>query len=477
MKYETVIGLEIHAELATNTKIYCSCANEFGGEENTRCCPVCIGLPGVLPVLNKKVVEYCIKAGLAMNCEISHFSKQDRKNYFYPDLPKAYQISQFDLPICKNGYVPIETKNGTKNIGLTRIHIEEDAGKLMHAEFGDYSRVDYNRGGVPLIEIVSEPDMSSPEEALAFLESVRAILKCVGVSDCKMQEGSLRCDINLSIRPEGQKEFGIRSEHKNVNSFSAAYRAMQYEEKRQKSVLDAGGVIEQETRRWDDVKGVSTIMRTKEEAQDYRYFPEPDLMPVIISDEWIEEIRETLPELPKEKYMRYTGELGLSDYDAGLISANMGLASLFDSSIENGAPAKESANWILGDISKELNERSIESDDIPFDGAALAELISLISKGTISGTIAKKVIPAMFDENKAPSVIVKEKGLVQITDEGAIKKIVEEVIAANPQAVADFKAGKKQAMGFLTGQIMRASKGKANPAAVNKLLGEILPTL
>ena len=477
MKYETVIGLEIHAELATNTKIYCSCANEFGGEENTRCCPVCIGLPGVLPVLNKKVVEYCVKAGLAMNCEISHFSKQDRKNYFYPDLPKAYQISQFDLPICKNGYVPIETKNGTKNIGLTRIHIEEDAGKLMHAEFGDYSRVDYNRGGVPLIEIVSEPDMSSPEEALAFLESVRAILKCVGVSDCKMQEGSLRCDINLSIRPEGQKEFGIRSEHKNVNSFSAAYRAMQYEEKRQKSVLDAGGVIEQETRRWDDIKGVSTIMRTKEEAQDYRYFPEPDLMPIVISDEWIEEIRETLPELPKEKYARYTGELGLSDYDAGLISENMGLAALFDSSIENGAPAKESANWILGDISKELNERNMESDDIPFDGAALAELISLISKGTISGTIAKKVIPAMFDENKAPSVIVKEKGLVQITDEGAIKKIVEEVIAANQQAVEDFKAGKKQAMGFLTGQIMRASKGKANPAAVNKLLGEILPTL
>ncbi len=319
--------------------------------------------------------------------------------------------------------------------------------------------------------------MSSPEEALAFLESVRAILKCVGVSDCKMQEGSLRCDINLSIRPEGQKEFGIRSEHKNVNSFSAAYRAMQYEEKRQKAVLDAGGVIEQETRRWDDVKGVSTIMRTKEEAQDYRYFPEPDLMPVIISDEWVEEIRKTLPELPKEKLARYTGELGLSDYDAGLLSGNMGLSKLFDSSIQNGAAAKERANWILGDISKELNERNMDADDIPFDGAALAELIALIGKGTISGTIAKKVLPVMFEENKKPSVIVEEKGLVQITDEGAIKKIVEEVIAANPQAVADFKAGKKQAMGFLTGQIMRASKGKANPAAVNKLLSEILPTL
>ena len=477
MKYETVIGLEIHSELATNTKIYCSCANEFGGDENTRCCPVCIGLPGVLPVLNKKVVEYCMKAGLAMNCEISHFSKQDRKNYFYPDLPKAYQISQFDLPICKNGYVPIETENGVKKIGLTRIHIEEDAGKLVHAEYGNFSRVDYNRGGVPLIEIVSEPDMSSPEEALTFLESVRAILKCVGVSDCKMQEGSLRCDINLSIRPEGQKEFGIRSEHKNVNSFSAAYRCMQYEQKRQIALLESGGTVEQETRRWDDVKGVSTIMRTKEEAQDYRYFPEPDLMPIIISDEWIERVRESLPELPREKFKRYTEKLGLPEYDANLISAAKGLSDLLDAAIESGAPAKESANWILGDISKILNERQIEPEEIPFGGKELAELISLIDKGTISGTIAKKVLPVMFDETKAPTQIVEEKGLVQINDEDAITKMVEEVIAANPKAIEDFKAGKKQAMGFLTGQIMRASKGKANPAMINKLLNEILPKM
>ena len=476
MKYETVIGLEIHAELSTDTKIYCSCENKFGGEENTRCCPVCIGLPGTLPTLNKKVVEYGIKAGLAMNCSIAHFCKQDRKNYFYPDLPKAYQISQFDLPLCENGYVTIETENGAKNIGITRIHIEEDAGKLVHDGDDEFSRVDYNRGGVPLIEIVSEPDLRSPEEAEAYLDTIRSILKCIGVSDCKMQEGSLRCDVNLSVRPEGQKEFGVRSECKNVNSFSAAVRAMKYERDRQIKILESGGEVEQETRRWDDTAGVSHLLRSKEEAHDYRYFPEPDLMPITVSDEWIESIRETLPELPGAKKERFM-KMGLTDYEAGLISVNMALSALLDDAVKNGAPAKEASNQILGEISKILNERNMEADDIPFGGAELAELISLIAKGTISVTIAKKVMPVMFDERKMPSVIVEEKGLVQISDEGAIKEMILGVFEANPQAISDFKAGKKQAQGFLTGQIMRASKGKANPAMINKLLTEMLSNL
>ncbi|MBR5218903.1 MAG: Asp-tRNA(Asn)/Glu-tRNA(Gln) amidotransferase subunit GatB [Clostridia bacterium] len=477
MKYETVIGLEIHAELATNTKIYCSCENKFGGDENTRCCPVCIGLPGVLPVLNKKVVDYGIKAGLAMNCDISRYCKQDRKNYFYPDLPKAFQISQFDLPLCKEGYVEIETEAGIKKIGITRIHIEEDAGKLMHAEDGDYSRVDYNRGGVPLIEIVSEPDMRSPEEALAFLEAVKSILQCVGVSDCKMQEGSLRCDINLSLRPEGQKEFGVRSECKNVNSFRAAVRAMQYEQKRQAEILDAGGEVEQETRRWDDLKGQSFTLRSKEEAHDYRYFPEPDLMPLVIDEEWIEKIRASLPELPREKKQRYIDSLGLPEYDATMISGSRGLADLLEESVSKGAPAKLAANWIMGDISKILNEKMMDATDIPFSGEALAQLVALIEKGTISGTIAKQVLPCMFEEDKSPEEIVKEKGLMQISDEGEIIKMIQEVFDANPQAIADYKAGKKQAMGFLTGQIMRASKGKANPGVIQKKLQEMLRAL
>ena len=477
MNYETVIGLEIHAELSTNTKIYCSCENKFGGAENTRCCPVCIGLPGTLPTLNKKVVDDGMRAGLATNCTIAKFCKQDRKNYFYPDLPKAYQISQFDLPLCENGYIMIDTEEGQKKIGITRIHIEEDAGKLMHAEGGDCSRVDYNRGGVPLIEIVSEPDLRSPEEAQAFLEGIRSILKCIGVSDCKMQEGSLRCDVNLSVRPEGQKEFGVRSECKNVNSFSAAVRAMRYERDRQIKILESGGEVEQETRRWDDVAGVSHLLRSKEEAHDYRYFPEPDLMPIVISDEWIEEIKNTLPELPAAKKERFMKELSLTDYEAGLISVNMALSTLLDDAVKCGAPAKEASNWILGEISKILNEKAIEADEIPFGGAALAELISLISKGTISGTIAKQVLPVMFEENKTPLDIVKEKGLLQISDEGEIRKMISEVFDANPQAIDDYKAGKKQAQGFLTGQIMRASKGKANPAVINKLLSQMLSEL
>ena len=474
MNYETVIGLEIHSELKTNTKIYCSCENKFGGAPNTRCCPVCIGLPGVLPTLNKKVVEFCIRAGLAMHCEITQYSKQDRKNYFYPDLPKAYQISQFDLPLCQNGYVEIETKDGVKKIGITRIHIEEDAGKLIHAESGDYSLVDYNRGGVPLIEIVSEPDMRSPEEAEAFLNAVKTILQYVEVSDCKMQEGSLRCDVNLSVRPEGQKEFGVRSECKNVNSFSGAVRAMQYEKKRQIDIIEAGGTIEQETRRWDDLKGESIVMRTKEDAQDYRYFPEPDLMPIIISDEWIKEISDSLPELPREKKLRYINDFSLPEYDATILSQTKAYSVLFDDSVSKGATPKTAANWIMGDISRIVNETNIEAVDIPFAGKELAELIALIEKGTISGKIAKTVLEEMFKTSDSPEKIVNDKGLVQISDESEIIKLIESVIDENPKALEDYKAGKKQAMGFLTGQIMRASKGKANPSIIGEKLKSIL---
>ncbi len=477
MKYETVIGLEVHAELATKTKIYCSCENSFGGDTNTRCCPVCIGLPGALPVLNRTVVDYGIKAGLAMHCSIASYCKQDRKNYFYPDLPKAYQISQFDLPLCEHGYVEIDTEEGMKNIGITRIHIEEDAGKLLHAEGANFSLVDYNRGGVPLIEIVSEPDMRSPEEAMAFLEAIKSTLQAIGVSDCKMQEGSLRCDINVSVRPEGQKEFGVRSECKNVNSFHAAVRAIRYERDRQIAVLEAGGTVEQETRRWDDAKGESFVMRSKEEAHDYRYFPEPDLAPIYVDEAWIENLRASLPELPSEKKKRYVEQHGLPKYDAGLIGASVGLSALFEDTVARGAAPKAASNWLLGEISKILNEKMMEAEAIPFDGKALAQLIAMIESGAISGTIAKQVLPEMFEGNKSAKQIVEEKGLAQISDEGAIMDMIQEVLAQNEAAVADFRAGKDKAIGFLTGQVMRASKGKANPGVIQKKLREALEAL
>ncbi len=477
MKYETVIGLEVHAELATKTKIYCSCENSFGGDTNTRCCPVCIGLPGALPVLNKKVVEYGILAGLSMHCDIASHCKQDRKNYFYPDLPKAYQISQFDLPLCEHGYVEIDTEDGVKNIGITRIHIEEDAGKLLHAEGANFSLVDYNRGGVPLIEIVSEPDMRSPEEAMAFLETIKSTLQAIGVSDCKMQEGSLRCDINVSVRPVGQKEFGVRSECKNVNSFHAAVRAIRFERDRQIAILESGGTVEQETRRWDDSRGESFLMRSKEESHDYRYFPEPDLMPIYVEDAWKERLSKVLPELPQEKKKRYVEDHGLPKYDAGLIGASLGLSRLFEETVAAGAKPKTAANWLLGEISKILNETMLDAEAIPFDGAALAELVGMIESGTISGTIAKQVLPEMFQSQKRPKAIVEEKGLAQISDAGAISAIIAEVLAQNPAAVEDFKAGKEKAIGFLTGQTMRASKGKANPGVIQKMLREALEAL
>ena len=474
MKYETVIGLEVHAELATNTKIFCGCKNEFGGEPNTRCCPVCTGMPGTLPVLNKAVVDFAIKAGLATNCTITKYGKQDRKNYFYPDLPKAYQISQFDLPLCQNGYIDIEVGGETRRIGITRIHIEEDAGKLIHDDYGNESMADYNRCGVPLIEIVSEPDMRSPEEARIYLETLKSILEYTEVSDCKMQEGSLRCDVNLSLRPVGQKEFGTRCEMKNVNSFRAAVRAMEYEQKRQAEVLDEGGVVEQETRRWDDVRGVSSPMRSKEDAQDYRYFPEPDLVPIVVSDEWVEEIRSTIPELPEQRKARYINEYSLPEYDAFILTSSKKMADFFDAAVREGAKPKLVSNWLMGDISKILNDKELEAGDIPFTPAQLAKMIALIDKGTISNSAAKKVLDAMFAQPEDPEKLVEKLGLAQVSDEGAIRQMVSDVLAQNPQSSADYKAGKDKALGFLVGQVMRISKGKANPQVINKLLKDAL---
>lgn len=475
MEFETVIGLEVHAELSTASKAFCSCSTVFGGEENTHCCPICTGMPGVLPVLNKKVVDFCIKAGLATNCQITPYGKQDRKNYFYPDLPKAYQISQYDLPISHDGYIDIVADKGPRRVGITRIHIEEDAGKLVHDSFASGTKVDYNRCGVPLIEIVTEPDIRSSEEARVFLETLRNILMYIEVSDCKMQEGSLRCDVNLSVRPVGQEEYGTRCEMKNVNSFSAAVRSMEYERKRQIDLVASGKTVEQETRRWDDEKGYSTVMRTKEDAQDYRYFPDPDLMPIVIDEAWVERIRATLPELPQKKKERYIKDFELPEYDAEFITASKALAGFFDEAVDAGAQPKAVSNWIMSDMSKLMNDMEIAPEDIPFDGKALASLIAIIDKGTISGSMAKKVLKFMFEDGeKSPEEIVKEKGMAQISDEGAIRAIVEKVLKDNEKSVNDFKSGKKNAMGFLVGQCMKASRGQGNPQLINKLLGEML---
>ncbi|HHV51137.1 MAG TPA: Asp-tRNA(Asn)/Glu-tRNA(Gln) amidotransferase subunit GatB [Clostridiales bacterium] len=472
MVFETVIGLEIHAELSTKSKIYCSCSTEFGADVNTQTCPICTGMPGVLPVLNKKVVEYAIMAGLAMNCHITEYGKQDRKNYFYPDLPKAYQTSQYDLPICQKGYLDIEVEGKTRRIGITRIHIEEDAGKLIHDNFRGVSFVDYNRAGVPLIEIVTEPDIRSAEEARVFLEKVKSILEYTGVSDCKMQEGSLRCDINLSVRPLGQKEYGTRTEMKNINSFSAVVRAIGSERKRQISLLTSGQEVVQATRRWDDEKGVSYEMRSKEEAHDYRYFPEPDLVPIVIDSEWVERVKNSLPELPDEKKRRYVEELGLPDYDAAFITASRKLADYFEKVVEFGAPPKVASNWIMGDITKELNDRGIE--EIPFAPEYLAKTIGLIEKGVVSTTAAKKIVSALFEEEKDPEVIAREKNLIQNSDESALLELVKQIIADNPKAVEEIRAGKEKAMGFLIGQAMKASRGSANPQIISRLVREQL---
>lgn len=481
-KYETVIGVEVHVELKTKSKIFCGCTTEFGGDTNTHVCPVCLGMPGSLPVLNKQVVEFAIKTGLALNCEILQFNKMDRKNYFYPDLTKNFQTSQYDLPICLNGHVDIEVNGVSKRIGITRIHMEEDAGKLVHSgntiSDSDYSLVDYNRAGVPLIEIVSEPDLRSPEEARIFMEKLKAILEYIEVSDCKMQEGSLRCDANVSLRPYGQEKFGTRSESKNINSFKAVQRAIEYEEIRQAEILDDGGEVVQETRTWDDNKGISLSMRSKEEAHDYRYFPEPDLVPILIDEAWIANVKNNLPELPEARKQRLIAEYNLPAYDAEVITSTKAMAEFFDKVVAQAEDklrdAKGIANWLMGDISAYLNNNNIAISEFQVSAANIASLVAFINKGVLSSKLAKTVFEEMLNSNKQPATIIKEKGLEQISDTGAIEKIVEETIAENPKSVEDYQAGKEKAIGFLVGQVMKKSRGKANPDMVNNLLKEKL---
>ena len=472
--YEVIIGLEVHAELSTKTKIFCSCPTTFGAAPNTHTCPICMAMPGTLPVLNEKVVEYAVKAGLATNCEISRNSKNDRKNYFYPDFPKAYQISQFDQPLCEHGYVEIETSEGKKKIRLTRIHIEEDAGKLNHDEFAGGSLVDLNRAGVPLIEIVSEPDLRGSEEVEAYLKKLKSILEYIEVSDCKMQEGSLRADVNVSVRKKGDTKLGTRTEMKNMNSFKSITRAIEYEVDRQIDVIEDGGEVEQETLRWDDVSGKTFPMRDKEDAQDYRYFPDPDLVAIKLSEEYIENIKNTLPELPESRRERYLKDYGLSEKDANIITASKYLSDLFEGTIKVCNNPKAVNNWIISDISRILNETEMEPIQIPFDSKQLGKLIILIDKGTISSSIAKKVLEELFENPRDPEEIIKEKGWIQISDEGAIKEVVLKVLEANPQSVADYKAGKEKAIGFLVGQAMKETKGKANPQMLNKMFAEEL---
>ena len=470
--YEVVIGLEVHSELSTKTKIFCSCPTKFGSAPNTQVCPICMAMPGTLPVLNEKVVEYAVKAGLATNCEISRDSKNDRKNYFYPDLPKAYQISQYDKPLCKHGYIEINTKNGKKKIGITRIHIEEDAGKLNHDEFAGGSLVDLNRAGVPLIEIVSEPDLRSSEEAELYLKKLKSILEYIEVSDCKMQEGSFRADVNVSVRKKGDTEFGTRTETKNMNSFKSIVREIEYEIERQIDILESGGTVEQETLRWDDVSGKTFSMRNKEDAEDYRYFPEPDLVAIKLSEEYIENIKKELPELPESRKERYLKEYNLSEKDANIITASKYLSDLFEGAIKVCNNPKAVNNWIISDISRILNETEMEPIEIPFDSNQLGKLVALIDKGTISSSIGKKVLEELFEDPRDPEEIIKEKGWIQISDEGAIREVVKKVLEANPKSIADYKAGKDKALGFLVGQAMKETKGKANPQMLNKLFLE-----
>lgn len=474
MKYEAVIGLEVHTELKTKTKIFCGCSTEFGGDPNTHVCPVCLGLPGCLPVLNKEVVHFAIKVGLALHCDILLHNKFDRKNYYYPDLPKNFQTSQFDMPICLNGYVDIEVNGQQRRIHLTRIHMEEDAGKLVHSgatiNTSDYSQVDYNRTGVPLLEIVSEPDIRSGEEARAYLEKLRSIIRYLEVSDCRLEEGSMRCDANISVRPVGEEKLGTKAEIKNINSLTGVQKGIEYEAVRQAQILEEGGKIVQETRGWDENKGVTFSQRVKEESNDYRYFPEPDLIPLEISEDWIEEVRKELPEMPDARRARFIEELGLPEYDAGLLTLEKATADYFEAVVAAGADAKTASNWILGDMAKKMNEEGVSAKDLPISPQQLAELLELIKKGTISGKIAKKVLPEMWTSRKSAKVIVEEQGMVQISDTGELEGIVQKIIEANPQSVEDYRAGKKKAIGFLVGQIMKETKGRANPATVNELL-------
>lgn len=473
-QYETVIGLEVHVELATKTKIFCGCSTEFGGEPNTHTCPVCTGMPGSLPVLNKQVVEYAMAVGLATNCQITQYCKFDRKNYFYPDNPQNYQISQLYLPICRNGGIEIETTAGKKLIRIHEIHMEEDAGKLIHDEWEDCSLVDFNRSGVPLIEIVSEPDMCSAEEVIAYLEKLRLIIQYLGASDCKLQEGSMRADVNLSVREIGSQEFGTRTEMKNLNSFKAIARAIEAERERQIELIEEGKKVIQETRRWDDNKEYSYAMRSKEDAKDYRYFPDPDLTPIVIDDIWIKEVREKQPELRDEKMIRYAKEYQIPEYDISILTASKKLADLFEKTVAICKNPKKVSNWLMVETMRLLKEHEMEADDISFSPENFAELIALVEKKEINGSVAKEVFEQIFEKDINPKQYVEEKGLKTVHDDTALRETIIEILQKNTKSVEDYKAGKKKAFGFLVGQTMKEMKGKADPESIHKILMELL---
>lgn len=478
MPWETIIGLETHVELATKTKIFCSCSTQFGGEPNTHCCPVCTGMPGALPVLNRSVLDFAVKAGLALNCTVTRYNKFDRKNYFYPDLPKAYQISQLYLPLCRDGAVNIAADSGAeKTIRIHEIHMEEDAGKLVHDPETGLTRCDYNRCGVPLIEIVTEPDFRSGEEVIAYLEKLRSTLQYLGVSDCKMQEGSLRCDVNLSVRPAGSDELGTRTEMKNLNSFKAIARAIEYEAKRQVELIEEGKQVVQETRRWDENKNATYAMRSKEDAQDYRYFPEPDIPPIELTDEYLDALRAQQPELAEEKRSRYIADFGLPAYDAGMITGDKALADFFEAAVALGAQPKQVSNWILGEVMRRLSSDGLEPRSLPLSPAALVRLITLVKQGKLNRNTAVKVFDAVFANGGDVDAYVKEHGLEQVSDTGLVQSVVEQVFAANPKSLSDYKAGRQKAFGFLVGQTMKELKGQASPQVVNETIRNMLEQL
>jgi aspartyl-tRNA(Asn)/glutamyl-tRNA(Gln) amidotransferase subunit B len=474
MEFETVIGLEVHAQLLTDTKIFCGCSTKFGGAPNSHTCPVCLGMPGVLPVLNKKVVEFAMKMSLATNCVINKSCSFARKNYFYPDLPKGYQISQFAYPLSEHGYVFLDVDGAQKKIGLTRIHMEEDAGKLMHDEHNPVSYVDLNRAGVPLIEIVSEPDMRSPAEAADYLKRLHEILVYLEICDGNMEEGSFRCDANVSIRPMGQKEFGTRAELKNMNSFRNVQRALEYEIKRQQYLVESGGKVVQETRLWDDASGTSISMRSKEEAHDYRYFPDPDLVPILVDDAWVEKLRSELPELPIAKRERFIKDYSIPEYDAGVLTADKALAQYYEDVVKLCDKPKQASNWVMGDLLRFLNEDKLDIRKCPITADALADMIKLIEEGTISGKMAKEILPEMYKTGLPPQKIIEAKGMVQITDEGELTKTITAIIDANPSQLTDYRGGKEKLFGFFVGQVMKVTQGKANPQLVNDLLKKML---
>ena len=470
MQYEPVIGLEVHAQLKTSSKIFCGCSTKFGSGPNSQTCQVCIGMPGVLPVLNKTAMDFIIKTGLAMNCRVAPYSRFARKNYFYPDLPKGYQISQYELPVCEGGHVEFLLEGELKRVGLTRIHLEEDAGKNLHEGIEGASHVDLNRTGVPLMEIVSEPDIRSADEAAEYMRKLRTILRYIDVCDGNMEEGSLRCDANVSVRPVGQKEFGTRAELKNMNSFKNVAKAIEYEIKRQVQVIEDGGRVIQETRLWDTNQNITVSMRGKEEAHDYRYFPDPDLVPVEVGKEWTDALRATLPELPDAKRDRFVSEYGVPMYDAEVLTTSRALGDYFEEAAKASGQPKVASNWIMGDVMREIKNAGIEIEDCPLEPARLAGMLKLIEDGTISGKIAKTVFEEMYNSGKDAAAVVAEKGLVQITDESAIEKVIDDVMAANPDSVTAYRSGKDKLFGFFVGQVMKASGGKANPAKVNELL-------